>query len=188
MRQYSLIPIVDDSKALTNPMIRKTLMKSIDSYRFFFPITSHFVFLNNAAVSPPSTRVLDVIRVLSSEFSHQGISCYGSWMKQVDTARSLFAQLIRASPNEIAFVPNTSEGLSIIASGLDWKSGDTVLVPLPDFPSNIYPWLNLEKLGVRISYYQRNNGRFGVKEVEKALHADTKLLTVSSVDFLTGFR
>jgi selenocysteine lyase/cysteine desulfurase len=89
--------------------------------------------------------------------------------------------------DEIAFVGNTSEGLSAIATGLEWKPGDSVLIAKPDFPANIYPWLNLERKGVKVHYFERNGGRFSVEEVDKALSPGTRLVSVSSVDFATGF-
>ncbi|UCF56466.1 MAG: aminotransferase class V-fold PLP-dependent enzyme, partial [Deltaproteobacteria bacterium] len=108
-------------------------------------------------------------------------------MKRIREVRHLFAELIHGDPSEIAFVGNTSEGLSAIAAGLEWKKSDGVLVPKPDFPSNIYPWVNLERQGVRVHFFQRRDGWFGVEEVDKALGPGTRLLSVSSVDFATGF-
>ena len=167
--------------------MKSTSLKDLDSYRSQFPITEQYTFLNHAAVSPASLRVVAAVEALFKEFSTCGIRCYPEWMKRVGRTRSLFAELIHAEPDEIAFVGNTSEGLSIVAGGLDWKSGDVVLAPFPDFPANIYPWLNLERLGVKVRFYERHDGRFGPEDVEKVLCPGTKLLTVSSVDFATGF-
>lgn len=55
------------------------------------------------------------------------------------------------------------------------------------FPANIYPWMHLERRGVRVRFYERKHGRFGVPDVERALAPGTRLLTVSSVDFASGF-
>ena len=162
-------------------------MKPIEEYRSLFPVCEKFTFLNNAAVSPLSTQAALAVRTLLDELSCEGISRYPRWMKQIAETRRLFAELVCADPGEIAFVPNTSEGLSIVANGLAWKSGDGVLVPLPDFPSNVYPWMNLGSLGVKVHFYRRREGRFTPEDIEKALSPGTRLLTVSSVDFLTGY-
>jgi selenocysteine lyase/cysteine desulfurase len=77
--------------------------------------------------------------------------------------------------------------LSAVAAGLDWKEGDGVLIAKPDFPTNIYPWMNLERKGVRVYHFERDVGRFSIEEVDKALRPRTRLLSVSSVDFATGF-
>ncbi len=163
-------------------------MQDMDRYRDLFPITKKYVFLNSAAVSPPSLPVVDAVGNLFQEFSTEGISCYGSWMKRVADTRSLFARLIGARSEEIAFTGNTSDGLSAVAMGMQWKKGDVVLLPRPDFPSNVYPWLNLERLGIKVHFFDRTDGRFETRDVEAALVPGTRLISVSSVDYASGFR
>jgi len=143
--------------------------------------------MNHAAVSSPPIRVIKSVESLLREFSYCGNECYPKWLKRIAEVRRLFAKLIKAHDHEIAFVGNTSEGLSAVAAGLDWEEGDVVLVPTPEFPANIYPWMNLERQGVLIQFIQRKEGRFGVGEIERALKPRTRLLSVSSVDFSTGF-
>ena len=143
--------------------------------------------MNHASVCSPSIRVLSAVESLFQEFSHFGMDYYPKWMKRIEEVRRLFAELIHADPSEIAFVTNTSEGLSAIAAGLEWKEGEGVLIPRPDFPSNVYPWVNLERQGVKVHFFKRRGGRFGTEEVNKALSPGTRLLSVSSVDFATGF-
>ena len=75
----------------------------------------------------------------------------------------------------------------MLRGGLKWKEGDVVLVTRPEFPANIYPWMNLERQGVFLQSVQRREGRFGIREIEKMLKPRTRLLSVSSVDFATGF-
>ena len=164
-----------------------TKLVDFDRYRSEFPITERCVFMNHAAISPLSMRVVNAVESLYREFSLYGGEYYPKWGKRIEVVRRLFAALGHAYPDEIAFVGNTSEGLSAIAAGLDWKEGDGVLIAKPDFPTNIYPWMNLERKGVRVHYFERNGGRFSIEEVDKALSPGTRLLSVSSVDFATGF-
>lgn len=163
-------------------------MKDIGEYRSEFPITEKYVFFNNAAVSSPPLRVVRAVEKLFGEFSREGIARYPRWMEQVDATRALFARLVHADPSEVCFTGNTSEGLGIVAGGMDWKPGDKVLVPVPDFPSNVYPWVNLDRRGVEAYFFRKTNGRFGAREIEKALRPATRLLAVSATDFATGFR
>jgi selenocysteine lyase/cysteine desulfurase len=143
--------------------------------------------MNHAAISPLSMRVVNTAESLYQEFSHYGSDYYPRWAKRIEEVRRLFAALVHADAEEIAFVGNTSEGLSAVAAGLDWKEGDGVLIAKPDFPTNIYPWMNLERKGVRVYHFERDVGRFSIEEVDKALRPRTRLLSVSSVDFATGF-
>ena len=163
-------------------------MEGLDKYRSEFPIAETYTVMNNAAISPIPSRVVEAVGYLFREFCHHAIECYPNWVKRIAEVRRLFAQLLNADPNEIAFVGSTSEGLSTIAAGLTWKQGDAVLIPIPEFPANVYPWMNLERHGVRVDFIQKKEGRFGIRDVEKALIPGTRLISVSSVDFTSGFR
>jgi cysteine desulfurase/selenocysteine lyase len=159
----------------------------LSAYSAEFPIRERYVFLNHAAVAPVSHRVSRAVSSLADEMCRCGIDGYPRWMEGVGAARRQAARLLGAGAHEIAFVTNTSEGLSVIAGGLDWRVGDRVLVVRPDFPSNIYPWMDLERKGVAVNYVSRREGRIQVEDLEKALRPGTRLLTVSSVDFLSGY-
>jgi selenocysteine lyase/cysteine desulfurase len=160
----------------------------LSAYRAEFPISEMYVFLNHAAVAPVSHRVSKAVSSLAEEMCRCGIDGYPRWMEGVGAARRQAARLLGAGAHEIAFVTNTSEGLSVVAGGLDWRVGERVLVVRPDFPSNIYPWMDLERKGITVDYVSRREGRIQVKDLEKALRPKTRLLTVSSVDFLNGYR
>lgn len=162
-------------------------MLDFADYRSQFPITGTCTFMNHAAISAPPRRVVRAVQDLLHESSYSGISAYPRWMQRIEAVRGLASQLIKAAPEEIAFVENTSDGLSTVASGLRWNPGDGILVPRQEFPANIYPWMNLERYGVKVHFFERKGGRFGTGEIEKALSAGTRLLSVSSVDFATGY-
>jgi cysteine desulfurase / selenocysteine lyase len=163
-------------------------LKQLSEYRSEFPITENYVFFNNAAISSPPTRVTSAVCGLFNGFAHDGITRYPEWMQLADATRASFARLINAGPSEIAFTGNTSDGLNVVAAGLAWKPGDKILLTVPDFPSNVYPWMNLERLGVEVYYLQKRNGRFNTEDIEKVLRPGTRLIAASSTDFATGFR
>jgi selenocysteine lyase/cysteine desulfurase len=163
-------------------------MKDPVEYRSEFPITGKFAFFNNAAASATPLRVARAVSELMFQISRESSLHYGEWVETIERTRSLFAQLINADPSEICFVTNTSEGLSTVAGGIAWKPGDKIIAVLPDFPSNVYPWMNLERIGVETRFVRRKEGRFGLVDVKAALRPGTRLLAVSSTDFVTGFR
>ena len=68
----------------------------------------------------------------------------------IERARGRFAQLMNAEPAEITYTKNISEGLNMVATGIDWKSGDNVVTSSLEFPSNFIPWKRLEALGVTL--------------------------------------
>ena len=67
-------------------------------------------------------------------------------------ARREAARLIGSGPREIAIVKNTSEGVAMVATGMDWKSGDRIVAFHEEFPANFLPWKKLEESGVEITW------------------------------------
>ena len=53
-----------------------------------------------------------------------------------------------AIPLSVSLTASTSSGLQVVARGLEWRHGDEVVVPLGEFPSNLWPWKALQRLGV----------------------------------------
>jgi selenocysteine lyase/cysteine desulfurase len=83
---------------------------------------------------------------------------------------------------------NTTEAINVIASGLPWREGDRVLLTRAEFPANVYPYLNLRARGVEIDWLPDNDGVVTPEMVEQALTPRTRLLALSAVQFLSGYR
>src|SRR5262245_13932076 len=121
-----------------------------NDYRDEFPVTREWAFLNHAAVAPLSKRAHDRILAWAADFTNHGNVREAEWYREVETVRAASARLIAAVPEEIAFLKNTSEGLALVAEGLDLKTGDSVVIVGREFPANVYPWLHLESRGVTV--------------------------------------
>jgi cysteine desulfurase/selenocysteine lyase len=162
--------------------------KIFESYRKEFPVTKKYVYLDHAGVSPLSLRAKGAIEQFLSESAEGGAFHYPKWAQQTVDVRRSCARLINAASEEIAFVKNTSHGLSIVAEGLDWRLGDNVLVYEKEFPSNLYPWMHLWRKGVEVKVIPSREGRVLIEDIERSIDAKTRLLAVSSVQFSNGFR
>ena len=160
----------------------------LETMRQEFPVTRHWIYCNHAAVAPVSTRVANAIQGVLTDLNEFGAVHWKSWGKTVDHARELAARLINSDPDEIAFVKNTSDGLSLLSNGLDWKGGEKVVSIDTEFPANVYPWLALRKHGVELVTVPERNGRVDLQDIERVLDARTRILTVSYVQYLSGFR
>lgn len=160
----------------------------IDSYCREFPVTQKCIYLDHAGVSPLPLRVKSAIETFLSEATNAGAFHSPKWSQQVVEIRRSCARLVHARPEEIAFVKSTSHGLSIVANGLDWKPGDNVLIYEKEFPSNIYPWLNLQRKGVVVKIIPSRDGRIVIDDIEKLIDSRTRLLSLSSVQYANGFR
>ncbi|MGR8933167.1 MAG: aminotransferase class V-fold PLP-dependent enzyme [Gammaproteobacteria bacterium] len=154
-----------------------------------FPLAEHLIYLNHAAMAPWPQRT----RTAVSEFAEQncrfGSHYYPDWLRKESELRTQLQGLLQApSSDDIALVKNTSEALSFVAYGLDWRAGDNIVTSNEEFPSNRLPWQSLAAQGVEL----RQADLFGGKTPEDALFAlvdnRTRLLTVSSVQFASGLR
>lgn len=157
-----------------------------------FPSRRSAVHFNHAAVSPLPRRTADALVGFASRTSERGGLDWRAWTAEVDEVRKLAARLIGAGDgvggaSSISIVPNTSWGLDLVADGLDWREGDEVVTTVSEFPSNLTPWLLLERLGVVVKRVPTRSGAFTTDDVARACGNRTRLVCVSAVAFHTGF-
>lgn len=157
-------------------------------WRKEFPQAAELVYLNHAAVAPWPMRARNVIQQFAEENVTWGATHYGRWLAEESRLRERFAQLINApSADDIALVKNTSEGLSMVAHGLPWQTGDVVVISDEEFPSNRIVWESLASHGVRVRAISLR-GPDPEADLIAALEGSTRLLSISSVQFGTGRR
>lgn len=107
----------------------------------------------------------------------------------IEQARGRFAQLINAEPAEITYTKNISEGLNMVATGIQWQAGDNVIVCAElEHPNNIYVWLNLQRLGVEVRMVKARDNHIPVDDMIARMDSRTRCVTASTVSFAPGFR
>lgn len=145
-------------------------------------------YLNHAAVGPWPKRTATAVRNFAEENVLRGARDYPDWMKVENRLRERLARLLNApSTDDIALVKNTSEALSFVAFGLDWKNGDRVVISDEEFPSNRVVWEALKPQGVEVIQVSLK-GHDPEGELLAACGPRTRLLSISSVQFATGTR
>ncbi len=157
--------------------------------RSLFPVTGRATYLNHAAVSPPPTPTIQAIQSQLEDVSNNGSINFRRWIATKERARKLIAGLLGARPEQIAFMRNTSDGLSTVANGLPWKAGDNLVTFSREFPSNVYPWLRLrEAFGVEVRMCAEREGRIDLNELIGLIDDRTRVVAISQVQFASGFR
>ena len=152
------------------------------------PVSRKWAYFDHAAVAPlPHPTVLRMGQ-WAEQTSCQGDVPWTAWQRRCTALRELAAQLINARQEEIALVPNTTFGINLVADGLDWQPGDNVVMPEGEFPSNVYPWLALERRGVQVRRVPRDGDRIDVERMAAACDSRTRVVTASWVGFATGYR
>lgn len=158
-----------------------------DDIREEFPITRNYSFMNHAAAAPVSRPAADEARryfTLAEENSY----VHSGFFKHIETVRAQAAGLIHANPDEVAFTKNTSEGISFVANGLTWQSGDNVVITNVEFPANVYPWQALRERGVQVRMVLEEQGRIPLERLTESIDSRTRVVSISSAQFASGFR
>jgi selenocysteine lyase/cysteine desulfurase len=156
--------------------------------RELFPAVAHGVYLANAGVCPLPRRVVDRINKYTQ-------ACLYSDQEDVvdagllDEIRESAAGLCGVQATEIALVGPTSTALSLIASGLPLQPGDNVLVYYEDYPSNVYPWMAMQKNGVEVRWIKVPQlGVIEWEHISPLIDHRTRLVALASCHFLAGWR
>lgn len=157
-------------------------------YRQLFPVTERYVYLNHCSVSPLSSRVYDCMVEMLDGVSRHADRKFEEWEQTTTRARAAAARLVKAQSHQIAFVRNTSEGLSVVANGLKWRSGDNIVSATTEFPTNIYPWKRLRELGVELRLQGESGGLVDTDELLSLVDERTRIVAISWVQFATGQR
>lgn len=153
-----------------------------------FPVTQKQVFLGHAGVTvlPRCAADAMISNVRLSSENHQE---FGEVLRDIEQARTVCATLIGADKSEVALLGPTALGLSLFANGLTWEDGDELICYEEDYPSNVYPWMNLASQGVKIRYLKPDvRGEITPELVEAALTPRTKLVALASCHYLSGWR
>jgi cysteine desulfurase / selenocysteine lyase len=163
-------------------------MFDLERVRQEFPITTEVAFLNHAAAGPIPRRSQQAMNEVIDDYVHHALLHHDEWQGRTQRVREQSARLLNARPDQIAFIKNTSEGLSLAANGIDWRAGDNVVVPADDFPSVVYPWLNLAAAGVETRTVAARGGRVLLEDLQDAVDGRTRAIAISTVQFKSGFR
>lgn len=154
-----------------------------------FDLDPDVIYVNHAAVSPWPRRTVAAVRAFAEENGREGSRGYLRWMKKEAQLRTQLADLLNAgSTDDVALVKNTSEALSFVAYGIDWRPGDNVVITDQEFPSNRIVWESLRPRGVEVRVAALGQAASPEAAIEAQFDGRTRLLSVSSVQYATGLR
>jgi len=153
-----------------------------------FPQEPGLRYLNHAAVAPWPRRASQAVSAFAEQNMRIGARDYPQWLQIEQRLRARLTRLLNApSTADVALVKNTSEALSFVAFGLDWRPGDQVVISNQEFPSNRVVWEALRPQGVEVIEVN-----LAGDDPEAALLAActprTRLLAISAVQYASGLR
>lgn len=162
---------------------------NLHDVRELFPhIKRNIIYLNHASRGPLCTPVIDSINLAIAEQSTERIDDYPSFLNLMQETRELLSKLINCDADRIAFLDNTTNAINVIANGMNWKRGDRILLNDIEFPANVYPFLNLQNEGVEVDFVKSDSGVISAEKIIEAIKPSTKLISISAVQFLSGYR
>lgn len=158
-----------------------------EKIRSDFPITLNMTYFQSAAMSPLPVPVFKAVQREYRKLLNQGDI---HWMKDIKKFRKLCADLaglIHTEGENIAFVPNTSSAMSLLAASFQNQIQKPFnIVSMEDeFPAST---LGYEYQGVEMRYVQPVEARYPVGSILKMTDRNTLAVVTSHVQYATGFR
>ena len=163
--------------------------ETIEKARSYFPyLKNGIIYFNHASTGPITTKVIERIESFLKERSEEKMDDYCVFKDVADETKGMIGEMINCSGDRIAFLDNTTNGIIWLAQGIDWKEGDRIILNDVEFPANVYPFLQLKEKGVEVDFLKSTNGIVTAEEIIGAIKPQTKLISVSFVQFLSGYR
>jgi selenocysteine lyase/cysteine desulfurase len=119
---------------------------------------------------------------------YEGDTVWPHWAASIEKTRGTAASMLGADPSEIALIANTTTGIGLVAEGFPWQNGDNLVTPANEFPSNLYPWMNLAERGVTAKLVPVEHGRVDLERLLAACDHRTKMIAASWVGYASGWR
>ena len=163
--------------------------KMNNEIRKLFPAAEKYTYLNSAAVSPMPISAVKAVTSQLKDVSENGSVNLNGWIKTKNRCRDLVAEMLKVKAENVAFLRNTSDGFATIANGMDWAEGDNIVTFAKEFPANFYAWRMIrDKFGVELRTCPERDGRIDIDEFISLIDSNTRLVSISAVQFSTGFR
>lgn len=154
------------------------------------PAVQDRVYLNTGTSGPMPREAYEKEVELLELIYREGFSsppALAAYSRALEEARKAAAAVLGCEPGRIALTHSTSDGIGVVASGIDWRPGDEVIVSDLEHISGIAPWKELAaRRGVVVRELETEGGCLEPERVVKALTPKTKLICISHVSYATG--
>lgn len=163
-----------------------------------FPNKSKAIFLAHCSISPTYNRGVEMMQQFTTDIGAEGVASLPRYFELLPTLHKNGARLLGTSAENISYVHNTAEAMSMIANGYPFSPGDQIISYMHEYPSNHYPWYMQKKRGVELillsdsspsDHYADINKPKGwsMEELESKVSAKTRLVAISHVQFSSGY-
>ncbi len=171
---------------------------SLDKSAFRFPSQERGVYLNHCGISPLYPGAAAAARAWDETHAALGVGVFRKLGDPTNAVRRAAAALLGVPAEDLSFLRNTAEGLSMVANGLPLQPGDQIVSYVHEYPSNHYPWRLQEARGAQLALLpdcdvgsglpaERPRG-FALEDLETRLRCGrVRAVALSHVQFTSGF-
>jgi cysteine desulfurase / selenocysteine lyase len=164
-----------------------------------FPVKNEFIYLLHCGIAPLFSKAHEKEHEISERQQDTGALLFSQEYEIVlSNLHEAAAELMRTDASNIAFVKNTSEGMSMIAGGYPFAPGDQIVVYTHEYPANYYPWKLQENRGAKVVLLPDSQiesppaspvrpAAWSISELESVVTSRTKIVAVSHVQFTSGY-
>jgi cysteine desulfurase/selenocysteine lyase len=161
-------------------------MYDIEKARADFPVLKNNIYLDNAATTQTPVQA---VRAMEDYFfryaANHGRGAHHLARQTTDhfeDARETIAGLLNCPAENTIFTKNATEGLNLIAGGIDWQDGDHIITTLMEHHSDLLPWMELRKRGVELTIVEPDNeGHVSLEALEQHVRPSTRLIAVTHI-------
>jgi selenocysteine lyase/cysteine desulfurase len=154
-----------------------------------FPLLQHMTYLNSCSYCALANDVKAAFDNYLQDRLQVGAN-WDVWVTKNEAVRTLMAQLLHATPDEIAVTASASAGLNALATALQFLPGrDKVVISDFEFPTNAQIWHAQEQRGARVVHVRRDaDGYIPPESFAQHIDEQTKLVAITHVCFRNGAR
>jgi cysteine desulfurase/selenocysteine lyase len=161
-----------------------------------FPIKERYAFLSHCGIAAMYGPAQCKEHEIAELHCRTGTLILRQYQPIMQGLHAAAAELLKTSPDNVAFIRNTSEGIGLIAAGYPFKRGDQVISYVHEYPANYYPWKLQERRGVELVLLPDRDtvgiGRadlpvaFTMRDLEERVTPRTRVVALSHVQFASG--
>jgi selenocysteine lyase/cysteine desulfurase len=155
-----------------------------------FPSVARETYLNSAAMHPVGTFAANAMKgVIDNRLFGPGEGRADFGARAQEELKKKFGALINATPSEIAYIANTTDGENIVVLGLDLakQKGSNIVIDELHFTSSLYMYKELEKKGVELRIVKHKNWKIDPEDMSRMIDRNTKLVSIALVSNVNGF-
>lgn len=168
--------------------------ETVAAFRAEIPALTTSCYLNTGTLGPSPRPVTERLIQLYREWQEAGPGnpdVYHRAAEAATAAKEDIAAFFGVSGRDLALTGNGTDGINLVANGIQWRAGDEVIISDQEHPAGLLIWLHLRQtkgIRIRIARLSPESGPRNVEEVESLITPRTRLVAMSHVSCMTGLR